>query len=243
MTSNQTKIKVLIVEDIPIIRDVLYVQLTMDARTKVVGVAENVEDASRMLQALRPDLQPEGNSSRPAKNSEFPDVVLVDIRYRKPSGEDVPQGLELIRLIKEMRDSVGDLDVKILCLSQCIQPDVVVEAIKAGANGYIDKLQAVEGWIEAIRLVHRGRYVFSPNISREVMFLERFTHIDNVEIFAPEEIRISDRARQVALLYFRARMTAREIAEELGISESTVWYHVGKIRQSDYIVVALGKDQ
>ena len=72
--------------------------------------------------------------------------------------------------------------------------------------------------------------------------MEKFTHIDSVQIFAPKEVTISDWAREIELLYWRARMTAKQIAEALGIAESTVRYHIKKIRESDYIVLALGQD-
>lgn len=230
MDQLDTPVRVLIVEDMPGYRDHLYVQLTQDVRTQVIGVAGTVEEASNALQNMMED----GSG----QEQQIPDVILVDMKFRDANGERL-RGPELIKQISQMRETFGCLDMKILCLSHCIQPEVIIGAIKAGANGYIDKLQAVDGWVEAIVRVRQGVYIFSPNVLRQVTFQEVFTEVDNVEIFTPPELQVSDQAKRVALLYWRSRLTAKEIGEVLGIKETTVWYHISRIRNDDRTVLAL----
>ena len=61
-------------------------------------------------------------------------------------------------------------------------------------------------------------------------------------VFEPQaEIGLTERNKEVALLYWRYGLKAREVAEELGITEAAVRYHLGKVLSSDYMVVAFGE--
>jgi DNA-binding NarL/FixJ family response regulator len=232
------EIEVLIVEDVPLMRETLRVHLIHDVRTAVYGEAESVEKAVEILEASR---SKQGGDAD-VKNGGFPDVILLDMVFRTPGGQHLVKGPELVKKVQEMRISAGDVDTKILCLSLIIDPDLIIDVLNAGASGYIDKIQAVEGWVEAITLVHEGYYVFSPSISRQIMLAEKLTHINKVEFFTPKEIQLSDRAKEVAFLYFRAGLTAKEIADKLAITPNTVRYHIKRIRDSNYMVVALGRE-
>jgi DNA-binding NarL/FixJ family response regulator len=240
MRSKRRKVKVLVVEDEPMTRDALRIRLTRDTRTTFFGAVETVADAMTTLESIRSGRSGDEPTASTVSR-EFPDVILVDMRFRTPNGEAGLQGLDLIEYIDQMRTAVGDLDIKLLCLSNVLDPETIIRAINAGANGYLDKLQADGGWIEAIDLVHQGYYVFSPSISRKILLAEKFTHIDNVEIFEPEEVTLTQRAREIAFLYWQCGLSAGKIAEELGITVHTVRYHLGNIRKSRYLMVHFGE--
>lgn len=233
------KIKVLVVEDDPNTLYGLRVQLTRNARTTVMNAVRTIEEAISFLESLQAAREKED-----AGIEGFPDVVLVDMRFRDGNRKEIMRGPEIIRKIAEMRQVTSDLDIKIVCLSNAIDPDAITQAIESGANGYLDKNQAEEGWIEAIVLAHQGKYVFSPTVAKEVLLKEKFTWIGEAEIFVPREIKnLTARAKEVAFLYLACGLTANEIAEQLKISAATVRFHIRNILDSDYMIVALGEGE
>jgi DNA-binding NarL/FixJ family response regulator len=234
-TQDIVGIKVFIVEDEILIRKALRQLVEQHNRLSFWGDAEDVDDAIDKLTRILLKTDNGGNN-------QLPHVILLDMNFRTKTGRDVLKGTEFIMKIDNMRRSIGDMDVKILCISNNINPDVVVAAIEAGAQGYLDKQQAHEGWLQAVEKVFDGYQVFSPNIAEKIMFTNKFTHLDNIEIFYPkEDLGLGPRALDVAFLRFRCGKSAKEIAEDLGIKEATVRYHLNNIKRSAYMTVAFGK--
>lgn len=213
MTSQ--RIKVFVVEDDFYTLDALRVFLSQDPRTIYVGGSQKPKDALEAIRAS--DLV------------EKPDLVLVDMRFRDAEGRERIEGLELIQTIDEMRGA-GKLDAKILCLSMNLNPRIVISALNCGADGYLDKNQAAERIVDAVELVHQGSLVISPNVADIIMGLIKEASSEVVLLPSETPSSLSRRTEQVAYLYYRCGMTAREIAEELHIAESTVRTHIQKTK-------------
>ena len=237
MNSKSKPIQVLVVEDEPMIRDAVCIHLNQDVRTSVFGSVDSVDEAMGMLEVARP----RHSNSESSQLSQFPDVILVDIQFRTKDGKQEAKGPELIRKIDQMRKSVGDMDVKLLCLSRDLDPKIITDALEAGANGYLDKHQVVAGWVEAIEWVHQGFTVFSPGVLRQVALFKRFTNLGEIRLVEPKtDFEITEKAREIAFMYWRSGMTAKEVAEAKDITEATVRYHLKNVLKSEYMIVAFG---
>lgn len=188
------KIRVLIAEDHPLMRQGLSVVMDAYDDLVLVGEAENGEQAVRLAQTLKPD------------------VIVMDIQM---PGKD---GISAIQEINRM-----DLNIRILVLTSYQDDDKVFQAIKAGATGYILKETHSEKLVEAIRLVQLGEVALPPTIVRKLM----------QEIKQPPNLPTTEEvltAREIDILRYLARgLSNQEIAEEVGISVTTVATHVRNI--------------
>ena len=138
--ASSAKIKVLIAEDHPIMRQGLSVVLDAYEGVTLVGEAEDGEQAVRLAQELKPD------------------VIIMDLQM------PVKDGLTAIQEITELQP-----DIRILVLTSYPEDDKVFQAVKAGAMGYFLKETRSEQLIEAIRMVHQGTAVLQPEIARKLM--------------------------------------------------------------------------
>jgi len=140
-----------------------------------------------------------------------PDVLVLDISM---------PGITGIDLASEIRSAFPD--TRVLILSMHDDPEYVLEAVRAGANGYLLKDAAAEDLPPAIRAVHRGEAYYSPPVQA------RLTEAVKGELHV-EERRGSLHSltgREVEVLRGIARgLTNKEIASELGISHRTVETH------------------
>jgi two-component system, NarL family, response regulator LiaR len=141
-----------------------------------------------------------------------PDVVLMDLVM---PGID---GLEATRCIAAEQPSV-----RILVLTSFAADDKVFPALRAGALGYLLKDSGPEELVQAIRQVHRGESSLHPSIARRLL----------QELAGPavqEVVSAVLSHREVDVLRLVAQgCTNREIAEQLGIGETTVRTHVSSI--------------
>jgi DNA-binding NarL/FixJ family response regulator len=116
------------------------VRAELEDRVDVVGEAGSVEEASRAVLELKPD------------------VVLLDVHL--PGGG----GLEVIRQVADARPAQ-----RFLALSVSDAADDVIAIIRAGARGYVTKTIGGEELADAIRRVHDGDAVFSPRLAGFVL--------------------------------------------------------------------------
>jgi len=128
-------IRVLVVDDHPIVHDGVFAVLQPQADIRVVGSAETVDDA---LGRVRTDL---------------PDVVLMDLRM---PGEEGLSGLK--RLIASAPAA------RVIVFTASDAEEFVFGAIQAGAKGYVLKGSPATELLRAIRLVHAGQSYLSPTI-------------------------------------------------------------------------------
>ena len=136
----KTKIRVLVVDDHPVVRRGLQMCLSRQDRLKIVGEAGDGDEAIRQTQALSPD------------------VVLMDINMPKMDGLAVT---ELLR-----REAPK---VKVLILTMHTNKDYIFRIIQAGAHGYVSKEAPPEDLLAAIESVYAGETFFSEEIARAAL--------------------------------------------------------------------------
>jgi len=131
---------ILIVDDHPVVREGLAMQIATQPDLKVCGEAEDVAGALALLESARPD------------------VAIVDISLKNGSG------LDLIRRIRDRRDAV-----RILVWSMYPENLYAERALRAGAQGYLHKGQATRRLLEAVRAVLAGKMYVSGELADELL--------------------------------------------------------------------------
>lgn len=134
------RIRVLIADDHPIIRDSLRTLISTEEDLELVGEAVNGEDAVKKATDLKPD------------------VILIDLVM------PVKDGLQAIMEIKQINP-----DVSILVLTSFSDEDKVFPAIRSGALGYLLKDTAPQELLKAIHDVHRGEASLHPSIALQLI--------------------------------------------------------------------------
>lgn len=181
--------RVLIVDDHPIVR-VGYAELiNHQDDLQVCGEAADAGEALRKVQSTNPDL------------------IVVDITLKGSNG------LDLIRQIRMLRP-----DAKMLIVSAHDESLFAERGLRAGAMGYVNKEEATDRLIEAIRRVLRGEIYLSGIAASRVMQRTIGTR-GNIHQSPIETL--SDRELEVFQLIGRG-YTTRTIAESIGISPKTV---------------------
>jgi two-component system nitrate/nitrite response regulator NarL len=131
------RIKIILVDDHPVVRRGISSCLTKHENLQIVGEAGDGREALKKIKEL------------------LPDIVLMDI--------DMPQmnGLAATEVLrKEMPQ------VKVLILSMHSQAEFVLRIIQSGARGYVLKEANPDDLIKAIETVHSGEVFFSPEVAR-----------------------------------------------------------------------------
>jgi DNA-binding NarL/FixJ family response regulator len=133
-----------------------------------------------------------------------PDVALLDLVL--PSGS----GLAAIQLLRERAP-----DVRVIVLTGQVQPAPQRAALRLGVRGYLLKTASADAIVSAIRAVQAGSSAFDPSVTRQLGSLGAS---DDGGVPTPRELAV---LRQAA-----AGLTNREIADQLGVRESTVEFHL-----------------
>ena len=150
------------------------------------------------------------------------DVVLMDIRMPMMDGLAATA-----QLTDPAAGRVGE-SPRVVILTTFDLDEYVLQAIKAGASGFMLKDAPPEEMLTAIRTVHRGDAVIAPSSTRRLI-----AHLATVlpdEQKAPATIldSLTEREREVLVLMARGRTNA-EIATDLFVAEATVKTHVGRV--------------
>lgn len=135
-----------------------------------------------------------------------PDVLVCDLQMPGKSGVEVTA-------------AVVPLGVKVLILSASGEQADVLEAVKAGATGYLVKSASAAELIDAVRRTAAGEAVFTPGLAGLVLGEYRRTATDDA---AP---RLTERETEVLRLVAKG-LTAKQVAERLVLSHRTVENHV-----------------
>ena len=135
-----------------------------------------------------------------------PDVLVCDLQMPGKSGVEVTA-------------AVVGLRVKVLVLSASGEQADVLEAVKAGATGYLVKSASAAELVDAVRRTAAGDAVFSSGLAGLVLGEYRRTEAEDG---AP---RLTDRETEVLRLVAKG-LTSKQVAERLGVSHRTVENHV-----------------
>jgi DNA-binding NarL/FixJ family response regulator len=188
-------IKVLIVDDHDIVRDGLKLILELDERIMVCGEANGLQEALDSIQKT------------------CPDVVLLD--FRLPDGDGVNGCLTIKRRFPQ---------IKIIILTAFSQNHLVIETIRAGADGYLLKNIKSQELIENIIKVYEGDCVLDTSVTEGV-----FNNIAIPDIELPsQDLNLSSREKNILQILSQGKSNC-EIAEALGISEKTVRNYISTI--------------
>jgi DNA-binding NarL/FixJ family response regulator len=135
-----------------------------------------------------------------------PDVLVCDLQMPGRSGVEVTA-------------AVVGLGIKVLILSASGEQADVLEAVKAGATGYLVKSASAPELIDAVRRTAAGEAVFTPGLAGLVLGEYRRTETDDG---AP---RLTERETEVLRLVAKG-LTSKQVAERLAVSHRTVENHV-----------------
>lgn len=185
--------RLLIVDDHPIVQRGLVLTLNAEADFDVVATAESAEDALDRLDRAAPD------------------VALVDLSLPGMGG------LELVRHLLARRP-----DLRVLVVSRHDDELYAERAVRAGARGYLSKVEAADRVVEAVRAVLGGRLYLRDEIKDRLVLGTPLTEADSLS-------SLSDRELEVYEMIGRGLGT-REIAEALALSVKTVETYRARVK-------------
>ncbi len=182
------KRQILIVDDHPIVRQGLAKLIAQEPDIEICDNAEDVDEALEQVKATRPDL------------------VVIDIALKSSFG------IELIPQIREF-----DKRIKILVWSMFGETLYAERVLRAGAAGYINKQEAIEKVIDAIRQVLNGEIYLSPRMTSRLLGRlgpDTPSQQDPVATLSNRELAVLEMVGQ--------GMTTKQISMRLQISVKTV---------------------
>jgi DNA-binding NarL/FixJ family response regulator len=194
-------IRVLIADDQPLMRAAFEMTLRSEEEIELVGQAVDGLDAVTQARRLHPD------------------VILMDVRM------PAMDGVEATRIL-----AAEDRATKILILTTFDIDEYVIEAIRAGASGFLLKDVRPADLVEAIRIVARGEALLAPSVTRQLLdtiaaslpsFRPARAEADVLNVLTPAE-------RKVLSLVGKGASND-EIAVELFVADTTVRTHIRHI--------------
>ncbi len=188
-------IRVLIVDDHPLWRDAVARDLS-EAGYEVVGTAGDGAEAVRLAAETKPN------------------VVVLDLQMPRLSGVEVTA-----RVVR------AHPQIRVLVLSASGEQNDVLEAVKAGATGYLVKSASREELLEAVRSVANGDPVFTPGLAGLVLGEYRRLAGSAGGGAAP---RLTERETEILRLVAKG-LSYKQIAERLVLSHRTVQNHVQNV--------------
>ena len=182
-------IRVLLADDHAMFREGLRATLDRQSDMTVVGEAEDGVEAAKKASELAPD------------------IVLMDINM------PIRDGVEASRLIAAQNPQVG-----IIILTMYGETKHVIEALKAGARGYVLKSVRAKELIEVIRAVHQGRAVLEPGVTN--ILLKEFRRLADDSQGGPP-VGLNKQEAKILCLVAQGKSN-KDIADLLSLSEQTI---------------------
>jgi DNA-binding NarL/FixJ family response regulator len=193
--ASSPRLRLLIVDDHQVVRMGLRLLEQDQDWLRVVGEAATAEEALRLCDLLRPD------------------AVIMDIRLAGGSGT------ETCRKLKQRQP-----EIKVLMLTSFLSEGLIIEAIDAGADGYLLKECDAGEIVRALQTIMRGGIAMSPEISQKALRAR-------VGPRRPEHAWVKElNVRELRILgYVAGGLTNKEIASELELSPQTVRNYLERI--------------
>ena len=195
-----TAIRLLLVDDDPLVRTGLSLMLGSADDIEIVGEGADGDEVQALVDRTRPD------------------VVLMDIRM------PTVNGLAATERLRARPDAP-----EVVVLTTFHADDQVLRALRAGAAGFVLKDTSPAEIVEAVRRVAAGEPVLSPAVTRQLMAHAAGSAPDTRRGTARSRVAaLNDREREVAVAVGRGASNA-EIATALFMSVATVKAHVSRI--------------
>ena len=190
-------IRVLLADDHRMLREGLSRSLSQQG-FEIVGEAENGEEAVAMAAALRPD------------------VVLMDVSMPEMDG------VEATRLIRST-----ETPTQVIMLTMHADKEVLADAIRAGASGYLVKDCSTDEVADAVRMAVNGDTALSPQLAATMLDEVRQLDAPNTA----DDDRIITKREEEVLQLIADGCSTPEVASQLYISQKTVKNHLASIYQ------------
>lgn len=192
-------INIVVADDHPLFRQGVVQTLTAEDGFSVIGEAGTGEEAFRLA----------------VEHS--PDILLLDITMPGAGG---------IATVEQVAASCPLTRVLMLTVSE--NPDDLMQALKAGARGYVLKGVSSHGLVSAIRAVKAGEVFVTPVLASTILY--EMTHDEPGDSLD----ELTERERQV-LQFLGEGLTNREIGERLYLAEKTVKHYMTSVLQKLHV--------
>jgi two-component system response regulator DevR len=193
-------IRVLLVDDFPLVREGIAAALDADPAIDVVGQAGSAADGMERARELRPD------------------VLLLDMRMPGAGG---------MVLLEQLTEELPEIKVLVMTASE--KAETLLQAVAAGAAGYLTKRASRLELVDAVITIHGGGSVVAPALAgallRDYRRVARGSHAGT-----NGRSMLTPREREVVGLVSQG-LTDKEIGARLFISTRTVQNQLGRIRE------------
>ena len=197
-----SEIRVVLVDDEPLLRHGLRMILEGAPGISVIGEAGNGKEGVELILA------------------EEPDVVLMDIRMPVMDG---------IEATAQLHSLAGARDIPVVMLTAFDTDEFILHALRAGALGFLLKTTAPEALVASVRAAAQGQQQLSPKVLENLVGLAATPPQPEQEMIQPSGLaELSERENEIAQLVAQGLSNA-EIAEQLFISLTTVKTHMKHI--------------
>ena len=187
MSTESRRIRVLLADDHSIMREGLESMLKDSEEFEVVGSARDGVEAVRAASELSPD------------------VIVMDVMMPKKDG---------VEACREIMESAPG--VRVVMLTASTEEDAVIEAVAAGATGYLQKLSGMDRLLSTLKLVAAGEMPVPPDVVRRV-----FARIRRGAKAEEEQDELTEREKEMLVSFCRG-MSYSAIAEARGVKPVTI---------------------